>query len=784
MLKLSLPKPFHSFDLFKLPAQIWLKNIGVAGLSCLLAKAALMGELYPFGTSFLAGVCMVYPAYAPAALAGALLGSALGSSGWPALSYILCLFLLYLVFSKGIKEETHWLLVPGLTAAAQLLVRGAVTIFTANELYQWIGVVFESFFAGVLTLVAVSGLQAWPRLFRGQSINPEERTSLALIMIGALVGVAQAEIFGLGAQSVLSRWIILWGACLAGPGGGAAAGVAVGLVPTIQGSLTSGPIAVYALAGMLGGMFNNFRKTGVVIGFMLAVLFMSLFFAEQIIIEQALWETLLAVILFFGFNLPLVKLKKATGLDLKEMQLKRENNQEVTERLRKISQVFSELGKTFQSKEGEEAPDKDKLNDIFSRVAARVCEGCSLHRICWEQDFYKTYRAIMDACAVLETNGGIQEKQFGAGLKRRCMRLRELSVALDAEVEHMRLIDAYRKQLQDCREMVHKQLLNLAEVIEGFSGDLNNEVFSHDRSGALLKKRLEEKGIRLQELLMIDLGGGEKEIAVTQSGCPEKGWCKTMVAPNISQITGKNYRLKSLDCTFGDGVSCTYRLVPGNFYGVQVGCAQCPQEGQKISGDICASFTLTDQRLALIMSDGMGTGEEAHNESALAVNLLEKLLMAGFSAETAIKTINTVLFLRSGKESFVTLDLVLINRTSGLADFLKIGGAPSLISSPKGLSVVQAQSPPAGILDKIEMQNFRYTLDSGNVIIMMSDGVWEAINNAGGPAGWFEDVLQRMNKACPQQIADNILYLAQKAAEKAKDDMCVQVALIESREIA
>lgn len=782
MLKLSLPKPFHSFALFRTPVQVWLPNLGMAALSCLLAKAALMGELYPFGTSFLAGVCIVRPAYAPAALAGALLGTALGPSGWPALSYILCLFVLYLVLIKGIKEETHWLLVPGLTAAAQLLVRGAVTIFTDNQLYQWIGISFESLFAGVLTLAVLSGLQAWPRLLKGYSINPEERTSLALIVIGALVGVSQTQIMGLGLQSVLSRWIILWGALLAGPGGGAAAGVAVGLVPTIQGSLTSGPIAVYALAGMLGGMFSNFRKAGVVIGFMLAVLFMSLFFAEQIIIEQALWETLLAVILFFAFNIPLAKLKRAAGFDFRELQLKRENNQEVTERLQKIAQVFAELGKTFQLKKEEAV--QENLNDIFSRVAGRVCDGCSLHKVCWEQDFYKTYRAIMDACAALEQGGSIGEKQFGAYLKRRCMRLRELSVSLNAEIEHMRLIDSYQKQLQDCREMVNNQLLNLAEVIEGFSGDIKNEVFTQDKGGLLLKKRLEEKGIRIQDLLMIDLGSGEKEIAVTQAGCPEKDWCKTMVAPNISQITGKSYRLKSIDCTFGNGVGCAYRLVPGNFYGVQVGCAQCPQEGQKISGDICASFTLADQRQALVMSDGMGTGEEAHNESALAVGLLEKLLMAGFSAETAIKTINTVLFLRSGRESFVTLDLVLINRISGLADFLKIGGAPSLISSPKGLSVVQAVSPPAGILDKIEMQNFRCALEHGNVIIMMSDGVWEAINNAGGPAGWFEDVLQRMDKDNPQQIADNILYLAQKAAQIAKDDMCVQVALIESQDVA
>jgi stage II sporulation protein E len=466
-----------------------------------------------------------------------------------------------------------------------------------------------------------------------------------------------------------------------------------------------------------------------------------------------------------------------------EVKIKRENNLEVIDKLKRMAHVFYELGKTFQTRE--EEVNKEGLNEVFNRVASRVCEGCSLHRVCWEQDFYKTYRAILDACTLLETDGIINEKQFGTNLKRRCMRLRELRIALNSEVEHLKTIDSYKKQINGCRDMVYNQLNNLAKVIDDFSVDINKDILTSGKGEELLNKKLKEKGIHLTDIQMADLGNGEMEIVVSQSSCQEKDWCKTMVAPNISQITGRNYRIKSTVCTHGDKKGCTYRLIPGSLYNVRVGQALCPKDGQRVSGDVCAAFALSDQRFALVMSDGMGTGEEAHIESDIAVNLLEKLLLAGFSSETAVKTINTVLFLRSGKESFVTLDVALINRINGFADFVKIGGAPSLISTSSGLNVVQAQSPPAGILDKIEMQTFQHHLRPSNVIIMMSDGVWEAINNAGGPAGWFEDVLRRMDLDNPQQIADNILYLAKKAAaEKTKDDMCVQVARIETQEIA
>lgn len=784
MLKVLLNRPFHSFGIFSQAVRSWSNQILIAVFGFLLAKAALMGELYPFGTSFLAAVCIIHPRLRQAALAGVLAGTMVATKGWQTASYVFGIILLYLVINKKTSDDNYWFVVPGLVAAVQLLARGATVLFLGNELYQWVEVAFESIFAAVLTLVAISGLKAYPRMLDGEYLTTEERTSLGVIIIGVLLGVSQIECFGVGFQSVISRWLILWGAFLSGPGGGAAIGVCVGLVPSIQGNLTTGPIAIYALAGLLGGLFNNFKKIGVIIGFALVVMFMSLYFSERVIIEQALRETVLAVLLFLIFNIPGIKIDTAYRIP-KELLLKQDNNSDVVDKLNKMASVFYELGKTFQIKD-QENREKEELNEVFNNVASKVCDGCSLYRVCWEQDFYKTYRAILDACTVLETKGVITEKQFGASLKRRCVRLRELTISLNSQLDQLKLIDSYKRQISACREMVNKQLNNMAKVIEDFSDDIKHETYISGIKGeAVLKNKLEEKGIAVKDIYIRSLPNGSEEIVISQAGCKEKDWCKTMVAPNISQISGKSYRIKSTDCIYGENHSCTCRLVLGNSYHVRVGQAQCPKDGLDISGDVCTSFQLSDQRYALVMSDGMGAGQEAHIESEIAINLLENLLMAGFSPETAIKTINTVLVLRSGRESFVTLDIVIINTVNGFAEFVKIGGAPSLISTANGLSLVQALSPPAGILDKIEMQTFKHLLIPGNVIIMMSDGVWEAINSAGGPAGWFEDVLQRMDLENPQQIADNILYLAKKAAgSKAQDDMCVQVARLEAQKIA
>ena len=43
----------------------------------------------------------------------------------------------------------------------------------------------------------------------------------------------------------------------------------------------------------------------------------------------------------------------------------------------------------------------------------------------------------------------------------------------------------------------------------------------------------------------------------------------------------------------------------------------------------------------VVLSDGMGSGEEAFRESARVVEMLEELLEAGFPKETAIQMMKT-----------------------------------------------------------------------------------------------------------------------------------------------
>src|SRR5699024_11342704 len=84
-------------------------------------------------------------------------------------------------------------------------------------------------------------------------------------------------------------------------------------------------------------------------------------------------------------------------------------------------------------------------------------------------------------------------------------------------------------------------------------------------------------------------------------------------------------------------------------------------------------------KFAMAISDGMGNGVRANEESGETLRLLQQILQTGIPEKVAIKSINSILTLRSTDEIFATLDLAVLNLHNASAKFLKIGSTPSFI---------------------------------------------------------------------------------------------------------
>ncbi len=213
---------------------------------------------------------------------------------------------------------------------------------------------------------------------------------------------------------------------------------------------------------------------------------------------------------------------------------------------------------------------------------------------------------------------------------------------------------------------------------------------------------------------------------------------------------------------------------------VEMGVSQLPKEGQETSGDYYSLLTLKEGKQVIILSDGMGSGPRAKDESKGTVNLLEDLLEAGFSRDLVIRTVNTVMQLRSSEETFATVDLALIDLQEGKVEICKIGAAPSFIKRGEQVKELAASTLPLGILSQVEMESKKERLQDGDLLVMVTDGVSEAgVNVSGNTSSWVKHKLLDIRHAHPQLVADHILQGAlERNRGQAFDDMSIIVCKV------
>ena len=201
----------------------------------------------------------------------------------------------------------------------------------------------------------------------------------------------------------------------------------------------------------------------------------------------------------------------------------------------------------------------------------------------------------------------------------------------------------------------------------------------------------------------------------------------------------------------------------------RVGAALRPRAGEAVCGDTVASFQ-TDRGLwCLLLADGMGSGEPARKESALACRLLQQFLEAGVAPEAALKTLNSAMTLRGADSgTFTTVDLCVFDPGAKEAAFYKCGAAPSYIKRGGVVRRITGNGLPVG-LQGPPPDVTKTPLAPGGFAVMISDGVADQEKDE-----WLLNLLAGWTGEDPQDLAGLILAESVRR-EQLRDDCGVQV---------
>lgn len=297
-----------------------------------------------------------------------------------------------------------------------------------------------------------------------------------------------------------------------------------------------------------------------------------------------------------------------------------------------------------------------------------------------------------------------------------------------------------------------------------------------DSERELIRKAFARKGYNVKRLSMKK--GNKDEGIIRMTLRTERGNVETAkeAAGIISGVLKKAYRPADGCRTIINGEFAGYVFTEEPAFMMLYGSATTTKRGEEVSGD---NFTFTELgtgEVLLGIVDGMGSGVAAGEDSEIVIELLEELLKAGFDEEAALALINSVLLTRKQEQSLAAIDMAVGDLYTGRFNFVKLGAAATFIKRNRWVEVLQSTNYPIGILKKVDYESTVKKLYDGDYIIMVSDGVLDAVAQS-EKEELLSEWISEYDRKNPKEFAQYILNKAiEEARGQASDDMTVLVA--------
>ncbi|NLJ67905.1 MAG: stage II sporulation protein E [Firmicutes bacterium] len=753
-------------------------------LAYLLGRAPLVPGIYPFGM--------------------ALLTNALKYQG-PLAGLVVLFFAAHGMAARLPSSSLqYWCLTGALTCGAAVLPYSrklglgfngllvVIAVLAVPPLLLWAPWLVPEFITWLPSLAAVWAIgnllaPVWDLEGRRSAapLDYQQLTAVALLLLGAFLGLTGTYIGTVHLQELFGCVMLLMAAQI----GGLAAAIVGGMLLGLFTALTSGNLmlmGIWGMFGLLSGLGAQQKKLGISFAFVVANLLLPFFLGSGDELFSVWTMSAAALAVFFLIPLRLLR-RLARAIPNTEEQ---RQNQELThkrlremlnQRLDDFARVFDELSATFnQIPHRPTVSDRGYDNYLLS-LARKACSDCAGFQTCWESRFHQTYWDMVELLAIAEKNSRIQFADLPEDVVNYCMQPYQLTTSINAVTEMLRLETFWQRLLQESHEVVTNQLEGLSQIMRSFAAQMELEVEFDEEWEIRLKAALRRSRIPVESLRVIRTPGGKPEIHVRMEHCGGVEACRERVAETASQVLGQAYSVWTRECTdMLPRARCQFVLLPERVYNVQIEAVKMAKDGNFISGDTHSQVWLRDGKLAVVLSDGMGYGPRAALESTATIAMLKQLMQAGFDREFAVRTVNSILLLRSTDEAFATVDLAIADLYTGELEFIKVGAAPSFIVRGSRIDVVRSNTLPIGILNTVEMEPQILSWRHGDILLMMTDGIMN------GYSGLNEEWLHRVIRRAPNRDLKTVLNLILEEAQamsggEVKDDMTVIGVLLRRR---
>ena len=377
---------------------------------------------------------------------------------------------------------------------------------------------------------------------------------------------------------------------------------------------------------------------------------------------------------------------------------------------------------------------------------------------------------------------------------------REMTVTdLAGEVRQSRDRQAVLEERKDRenRQVIGRNLEEVAAIMEHVASTELCYKPLEEKKEKILIHALRAEGVFAENICYLP-GSGSRTMGMILYTEKKGGFPGDEVAALLSVLLKCNLEASVTSPYIIDNEKRDFIFVEAMRLQALLGISRVVKENETVSGDNFAILHSEVGKKTILLSDGTGSGGQACRESSRVLDLMEKMLGAGFTLEAAVGMVNRAMFAKGEEPGHPTLDICDIDLYTGACCIYKIGGAAAFLKQGRFVEIIRQGTLPLGIFENMEPLPIRCRVAEGDYLVFVTDGVLEAMQGEdyGENAGWRSEPseddgedgeenlgeeilarhLQQMASRNPQDMAEILLQLAlKKCGGHVRDDMTVIV---------
>ncbi|RUL49133.1 MULTISPECIES: SpoIIE family protein phosphatase [Lysinibacillus] len=556
------------------------------------------------------------------------------------------------------------------------------------------------------------------------------------------------------------------------------------MVATIVGALVgiaklsfTGMISVYAMTGVVAGLFSRLGRTGVVLGSFVPSIFFFFYDATLPIDTVYFVSVLVAGIVFFALPQNMIQfLHDVIHPKRDEVLLQRQ--QWLTNHTNEKLETFQNFVLFMKELVFDRFTSTESVNEVKQIEPTATCMSCFRYDHCWGERNNGMEDHIEDWYIAKSSMRESDQVRVEKNIKLKCIKSTKLLEELDYQLYN----DKMNGQFYHGKKMIALQLRDLSNHLNRLMEDMKNETLSFKTIEEELEQEFKRASVQCFQIDVINNTMGERVIICSLAN-KNKTYddqyllCERIILPILYDVFAEPFQVEKISEQKTPFSHVQVRFRSAVRYEVEYDIYSRAKNTGWVSGDSHAVFHIHPGLVAVMLSDGMGQSREAQRESRRLIRLMRECLTYNMNPETAMHTLHYVMSLNREVDMYATIDFALVDLQKGALWSWKAGSMSTYILRGERMIKVDGTAAPVGFMPVFSIETEKVNLLADDYVVMVSDGVFSGEYDWEEQERYFVSLLKsRIQDEMPIEV---ILYdvMEQFSSIYAVEDDCTVILL-------